>query len=324
MFFYSYNFLKSKQIPMASEKEYTSATRTLKIFRIIIESSKRYTKQALAQKFNVSKDTIEDAFKAIKTAGFNLEHDNSFRYHIVLDKSFEYLKSLLVFSTKEENLIIEGLQNIKHDNTTVERLMRKISRIYDASKMNNTFNKNFLTKMDILEKSILDENVVIFKNYHSTNSNTIKDRHVEVFQVNAEDDIVHAYDLQEQAVRHFRISRISRVDATEKPFEFKKRHIPQPTDPFRIHDTQQVKVHLRLKVRAYNQLLEQYPVTRAYLKPSSESPDVYDFECKVNHRFYGLSNFIMGEYESITEILEPESLIDFIKEEAKKIIEKKF
>lgn len=309
---------------MASEKEHTSAARTMMIFKLIIERPNHYTKTALAQKFNVSKDTIEDAFTAIKNAGYDLHWDKQYRYSINADKSYEYLKSLLAFSEKEENLLIEGLRSLKKDTSTVERLMRKMSRIYDISKMHNTFNKNYLTKMDILEKSVLDEKVVIFKDYHSTNSNTIRDRLVEVFQVNAEDDIVHAYDLEEQGVRHFRISRIKRVDVTNTAFEYKHRHIVYPTDPFRIHDNNQVKVHLRLKVRAYNQLLEQYPVTRGSLTPSSESPNIYDFECKVNHNFYGLKNFMLSCYEHIEAILEPESLMDLMREEAKKLMEKTF
>ncbi len=141
---------------MSKAKDQTSSTRTLLVLRAIIQSAKRYTKKELARKYNVSPYAIEDDFMAIKNAGFELEYDENYRYSIVLDKSFEYLKSLLIFSPKEEGLIIEGLQNIKHDATTAERLMRKISRIYDVSKMHNTFDKSFLTKMDKLEKARID------------------------------------------------------------------------------------------------------------------------------------------------------------------------
>jgi biotin operon repressor len=139
-----FNYLKLKL--MATEKEHRTSTRTLLVLKAIIQNSKKYTKQQLADMYGVSKDAIDDDFRAIRNAGFELKYDENYRYHIELDKSYEYLKSLLVFSSKEENLIIEGLQNIKHDEKTTERLMRKISRIYDVSKMHNTFDKGFLTR----------------------------------------------------------------------------------------------------------------------------------------------------------------------------------
>ena len=209
---------------MANEKEYTSSTRTLRILKAIIQSGKIYTKKQLADRYGVSVDTIDDDFRAIRNVGFELLYDERYRYYIELDKSYEYLKSLLVFSPKEENLIIEGLQNITHDSPTAERLMRKISRIYDVSKMHNTFDKGFLTKMDKLQKAMKDEKVVILKDYHSTNSSSVSNRTVEVFHVSAEEDIVHAYDLDKQGIRHFRISRVTQLEILPTDWSCKGHH----------------------------------------------------------------------------------------------------
>jgi hypothetical protein len=49
------------------------------------------------------------------------------------------------------------------------------------------------------------------------------------------------------------------------------------------------------------------------LKPSADEADFFDFECKVNESFFGLTNFILGYHEHIVEIVEPESLIKHIK-----------
>lgn len=309
---------------MATEKEYTSSTRTLHVLKAIIQSGKRYTKQQLADKHGVSKDTIDDDFKAIKNAGFDLKYDERYRYHIELDKSYEYLKSLLVFSPKEEDLIIEGLQNIAHDTAVAERLMRKISRIYDVSKMHNTFDKGFLTKMDKLERAVKEQKVVLLKDYHSTNSSSVSNRTVEVFHVSAEEDIIHAYDLDKKGIRHFRISRITQIDILPTAWSCKGHHSIVATDPFRIQENQQVKVHLRLRVGAYNELIERFPLTRGHLRPAPEGTGLFDLECKVNYRFYGISNFILGSYADVVAILEPEALIDHIAAEAKKLSEKIF
>ena len=309
---------------MANEKEHKSSTRTLLVLRAIIQSPKRYTKKELANKHSVSTYAIDDDFTAIKNAGFELEYDENYRYAIVLDKSFEYLKSLLVFSPKEESLIIEGLQNIKHDETTADRLMRKISRIYDVSKMHNTFDKSFLTKMDKLEKAKTEKKVVLLKDYPSTNSNNVTNRTIEAFHISPEDDIVHAFDLEKHAIRHFRISRITKLDISPTPWTHEGHHNIVATDPFRIQDNNQVKVLMRLQVGAHNEMVERFPLCRAYLKESPEGEGLYDFEGKVNHQFFGLLNFIMGYQTSIVSILEPETLIELIREEARKLAERKF
>lgn len=146
----------------------------------------------------------------------------------------------------------------------------------------------------------------------------------EAFSVSAEDDIVHAYDLDKKGIRHFRISRIPKLEITPTDWTNETKHYLQQTDCFRIHDNKQVNVHLRIKVGAFNQLLEQFPMARAYLKPTNEASDTYDFQCKVNHKFSGLSNFIMGNYRNIEAIYEPDALIEHIEAEAKKILAKRF
>ena len=43
----------------------------------------------------------------------------------------------------------------------------------------------------------------------------------------------------------------------------------------------------------------------------------YDFYGMVNHKFYGLTNFILGNYHSKIEIIEPESLVIHLRETVK-------
>lgn len=95
-------------------------------------------------------------------------------------------------------------------------------------------------------------------------------------------------------------------------WEFEQRHIVMPTDPFRIVDAKQVMVHLRMKVGAYNELTERFPTTKAYVMESAVG-DVFDFQCMVNQRFLGLTNFILGNYHQLVEILEPEGLLDHLR-----------
>jgi predicted DNA-binding transcriptional regulator YafY len=306
------------------EKEYSSSTRALVILHSIIENPNHYTKADFVRHHNMSEDSIKRDIEAMRTARFDVVQDKKHRYALEMDRKFDKLREMLVFTPKEEAMIIEGLRTFSHDKTTAERLMRKMSRIYDVSKMHNVFNKSFLTKLDRLEEAKTDKKVVILKDYHSTNSSTVTDRRVEVFHVSPEDDILHAFDLDRKKVLHFRISRISKLDITDIAWAHEGSHHRQVTDPFRIHDNEQTHIHIRMDVGGYNALLETYPVARAYLSSAPDAPNQFDLVCKVNHRFYGLSNFIMGNYKSIVAIYEPESLIDYIRSESEALIQKKF
>lgn len=75
-----------------------------------------------------------------------------------------------------------------------------------------------------------------------------------------------------------------------------------------------MKVHLRLGAGAFNELIERYPLTKAYLD-KTEDPNFFDFQCAVNHRFDGLSNFILGFYHQHVEVLAPESLKEHLRGE---------
>lgn len=309
---------------MATEKEYAVKVRALLLLKAIVENPFFYTRKQLADRHQVDESTIKRTFEAFRTAGFEVLRDKRHRYGLAADKAFEHLKSLLVFNAKEEELLTTALQKMGPQNVAVDRLLRKMSRIYDVSKMHNTFDRNFLTKLDKLEKAKAEKTVVLLKDYHSTNSSTVSSRHIEAFHISPEDDIVHAYDLEKKGIRHFRISRIPKLEITDTAWQYEGHHVNQETDCFRIHDNNQVRIHLRLNVGGYNALLETYPVARGSLRPAPDMPDQYDLECKVNHQFYGLSNFIMGSYASVVAIFEPYELIDHIRNEAQKLLDKNF
>ncbi len=307
---------------MTSEKEYSSSTRTLKVLLAILESPNRYTNSDFQNLHNVSKDTIRRDIDAMKTAGFDIIPNKSNRFALAMDKKFDKLRELLFFSEREENMILDGLRTLNRDKNETEKLMRKMSRIYYVSK--NLMDKNYLTKLDRLEQAKREEKVVVLKNYPSSNSSNVSDRHVEVYEISPDEDIIHAFDINKKAVRHFRISRVTKLEITDKPWAYVGHHIVQTTDIFRIHDNKQTRVNLRMGVGAYNALLESFPVARAYIKDAPDKPDQFDFECKVNSKFLGLTNFIMANYNSIISISEPYELIESVRSEAKKLLEKDF
>lgn len=301
-----------------AEHEYGYKLRLLRILRALVESPNKYTKKGLQAAFNVKKDAINSDFEALKNAGFILRFDEKYRYALVEDKPLKQLKHLLHFTEEDQMLLAKVIQQVAATERQGERLQAKLASLYDYRRLGYAYlRKPYLAKLDQLEDAQKGQYQVILKRYYSTNSNEITDRNVEPFHIDPPNDMLQAYDLNKKDIRHFRISRISRIETDRLPWQFAHLHRVQTTDPFRIMDNNQVMVHLRLKVGAYNEMIERYPNTKAYIV-EDEQEGLYDFQCRVNHQFYGLSNFILGSHNHI-EVLKPEILISHLQNEVKKM-----
>lgn len=305
----TYPFLPMKR----KENEFGHKVRILRLQRILLEQPFHYNKKQLADRLNVHSDTIKEYFDNFKTAGYEIKFDDNYRYGFAADKTYEELKDFLHFSEKEQLFLLEVINRLGHHDPSVEKLRRKIVSIYDFTRLGNAFlRKPYLSKIDLLEQAKREKRQVILLDYHSSNSNKISDRRVEPFDPNPADDILQAFDVDIGELRHFRISRITRIQLTSDTWAHETQHRVMATDPFYIVSNDQVSVHLRLRVGAYNELVSRFPLSHAYIQKTQEE-GIYDFQCKVNRQFYGLTNFILGFHHQIVEVLHPESLLDHLR-----------
>ena len=251
----------------------------------------------------------------LKNVGLTIESDQKSRYALVIEKPYRELKDLLHFSEEEQLLLYQAIDNLPNSTSRHQKLKTKLGSLYDFSRLGHSYlRKPYLTKVDLLERAQKEKKQVLLEDYYSSNSSKIGNRTVEPFHVSPSEDMLHAVDLEKKMVRHFRLSRFSRVKLLDTSWEQEKLHIIMQTDPFRIVSDNQVMVHLRLSVGAFNELTERYPLTRIHIVPA-EKPEVFDFQCRVNHQFLGLSNFILGFYHLDIEVLEPESLLSHLRQE---------
>ncbi len=298
---------------MSQEKEYGHKLRLLLVLRALLERPRHYTKRSLASKFGVHPDTIGNYFTDFKNAGFDLVKDEKHCYRFESDPVYEALQDLLHFTEHDQDYLIQALYNFDRQSEGSERIQRKVSAIYDFTKLGyENLRSPHLAKINLLQQAKADKRRVNLMGYHSSHGSDIRDRLVEPFHVSPEEDILHALDVEIEKIRHFRISRIGHILPVDEDWDFESKHQIMPTDPFRIVDAHPVHVHLRLSVGAYNELLERFPLTRMYIRPAAE-PDKFDFEAKVNSKFYGLANFILGNYHLNVEVVSPDELKDHLR-----------
>ena len=292
--------------------DHSPKSRLLRILLLLIERPYGYTKKQLAAKYDVHEDTVKKDFEEMRNAGFTIDIDDKYRYGLGNDKAFEYLRDMLYLTTDDETILQKALLQSGIEASRSARLLKKLEYLHDISVLGNRiFNKPFLTKIDLLEKARMQKRVVTLIDYRSTNSSKLSDRNVEAYHISQREDIVQAWDLDRKELRHFKISRISRIEITELPWKYSTKHEVMATDPFGIADKKQILVTLKLKVGGYNELVERFPLSLAYLSQAPEIEDVYIFDGMVNHRFYGLSNFLLGYFEHVIEV-QPQALADHL------------
>lgn len=304
---------------MPREAEFGPRSRIVQLLRALLERPYFYTKQQLAGRYGVSKDTVSADFEILQNAGFVLDSDERFRYAFKVEKPLAQLKDLLHFSEEDQVMLHQAIDNLQVSTEQARNLKAKLASLYDFRRLGHAYlRKPHLTKVDLLLQAKAEKRQVFLIDYRSSNSNRIRTRQVEPFHISPAEDTLQAFDVEVHSLRHFRISRFTRVQLTDLPWQNEGFHNIVHIDPFRIVDNQQVTVHLRLGVGAYNELIERYPLTRSHIE-ETDDPNIFDFQCAVNHRFYGLSNFILGFHHQVIEVLEPEGLREHLREEVGKM-----
>lgn len=303
---------------MFKEKEFGPKARILKMLFMLLDQPFHYKKKELAERFQMSDSQLDRDIELFRNMDLILEYDEKYRYGFKTNKPYKQLNQLLHFTEEDQLLLGAAIDKVSGHSTRGEMLKKKLASLYDYHRLGHVYlRKPYLNRMNLLEKSIKEKRQVILKNYRSTNSNVITDRRVEPFHINPPEDVVQCYDVDKRKLRFFRMSRIEKVLFLDKKWQCEGHHHVMATDPFRIVDNHQIMVHIRMQVGAYNDLLERFPLTKTYLE-QCDKPEWYDFQCKVNHGFIGLSNFLMGNWDSV-DIMEPEGLRDFMNAQVERV-----
>ncbi len=282
--------------------------RIVQLLFTLAEHPRTFTLRQLAERYDVSQDTIKGDFEALRNVGLTVDYADGYRYYVLGNKTFERFKDLLYFSAEDQAELYKAIDQMPVNQKRRDALKAKLGALYDYRRLGHAFLRTpHLTKIDHLETAKAGKKRVILEKYRSSNSNSVKDRLVEPFLISAAEDTVQTFDVEKGEVAHFRISRAEKIQLTDQPWQHEDQHYSRLIDPFRIVDNEQVMVHLRLRLGACNELIERFPTAKSHVEPAHE-PEMFDFQCRVNHRFYGLSNFILGFYHQGIEIMEPDRL----------------
>lgn len=294
--------------------------RILKLVLLILGNPYQLTRKNIQDKLGITQRNFEEDIEILRNINLGIVHNRpEYKYAILPEKGFRELDYLSPLSNLDRAKITDAIKRLPSKDQLY--LNKKLDSLYDFQKLGiRALRKPALEKIDRLEEAKKLKVCVILENYYS-NSSDPRNRKVEPFDVDASLDTLQAFDVEGKGIRHFKLNRIGGVSILRnEPWKYQDYHHIKKTDVFRIADDNKVMVHLELDMQGRNVLLDTFPQAREAIQKGNE-PNVFDFQTRVNSKFYGITNFILGNSESVT-VISPDTLKEHLRKRARKIIEK--
>ncbi len=298
--------MKKKRIIGKKTESIIPQAKLLRLFQIIaVLKSGHWTIKQLADRFDTSERTIYRYINLLEEVDFLLEKDFENRFFIITTDDDP---TQAQFSIEETKLIKKLIQSGAQDNPLKSSLLKKLSLNSEMDSMPRLFLKVRLGQfVDQLAETIRKKNQVVLKNYHSANSNEIRDRLVEPIHFGDNYQSVVALDTQDKICKQFKLDRIGEVIELKTPYKFEDLHRKNQSDIFGFTGDSNTWITLNLSLRAYLLLREEYPLSIPY---TERTEDGYTFHGPVSN-LDGIGRFVLGLMDEI-QIKGPEVFKNFI------------
>ncbi len=256
--------------------------------------------KSIASILNNTERTVYRYLDLIKELGFDLHKDFENRYLIIGDFDNDNNS----FSPEEANLLKELLLTSANKNKLKDSILKKIYLQSElAIQGNNLLNAHLGKIIDTLSQAINNNHKVKLKGYHSVSSSNISDRIIEPIKFTDNYTFICGYEPASKENKFFKIERIMDVESLDIPFQHKDKHQYQTPDAFGFppnKDNVTYDVELRLKLRAFILLKEEYPAVNPFIRQET-GKETYILKLTVNDPKPVL-RFIMGLLEDVEVI----------------------
>lgn len=252
--------------------------------------------------------TVYRYLDLIKELGFELQRDQHNRYSIFNEDEIESYS----FSNEEVQLLKELLLSAGKDSILKDSILKKIYFKSEIAIHGNHILKAHLGKIvEKLSEAIQNEKRVILKDYHSANSQKISNRLVEPITFSDNYHSLIAFEVETSENKYFNIERITDIIELNTNQEFQEKHKTDKPDIFGFSELNGEKfdVELRLTLRAYLILKEEYPLVQPYVKKESNK-ETYLLKCIVNNP-KAITRFILG-FPKDLEIIGSEKFMRYL------------
>lgn len=281
-------------------------------------SGKRWCRlQEIIDILGCSGRTVYRYLETFEIGGFVLEKNRG-SYRLQKDTAnTRSLQNLMHFSEEEVLILYDTLALIEGTSPVKEQLIRKLNVLYDYKALEQLQQSDDLTKIQILSDAIRNKKQVNLKSYRSSNSDKITDRKVEPFDYLPDYRSVWCYEYESKSCKQFKLARIHEIENLNRDWENEHHHLVHFTDAFRISSVKPIgKIETKLSLKAYNLLLEEFPLSREYVKEENGS-----YQLKIPVAGYqGIGRFVMGLPGEV-KVFGNKGFKEFLREERKKFFD---
>lgn len=284
----------------------------LRVFKLIaLLKSGHWTIAQLATRLDMNRRSIYRYLKLLEAIDFNVDKDFNDRYFI-FSADDEPEKS--EFTIDEMSVLKQLVKSEISRNALKASLLKKLSLHSEMDGMPALIIKARNGKMvELLSLAIKNKKQALLASYHSANSSDVRDRLIEPISFGDDYQTVLALDVKDRKCKQFKLERIGDVVVREENFQYEKYHEKNTADIFGMTGATTTFITLKLKMRAYLLLREEYPLALPYLEKLEDGD--YQFYGPIKS-FEGASRFVLGLAGDIT-VQSPAEFRDFVKNKAR-------
>lgn len=281
---------------------------------LLLNGNRTYSKDELMHRFEMSESSIYRYLDTFEDAGFLLNR-RSGRYNLKMEeKNVRELNKLFHFSDEEAFMLHQTISHFEKTSAEKEKLLKKLHTLYDFGKMAQ-FRDEKIERIGKITAAIDSKKQVKLLNYRSSNSSRITDRMVEPFHFFDDYAAVWCFDAVANDIRQFRLARMGGIVVLPTAWENEDKHVLPFTDAFRLSAAKPIaEIEARLSLKAYNLLIEEYPLSKKYIVPEGKA-----FQLKIPvAKFEGIGRFILGLPGEVRHLRAPIAFMNFLEKKQKK------
>lgn len=286
--------------------EQTKLRRVLRLISLLSDKPSKTVKQ-LASILETSPKSVYGYLLLLEDIGYCVDKDMQNAYFIFQARETD--PSLLI--DDELQLLNQLIDTIQTNNPLKESLRKKL---YLASSLvplaEDLIDKHMSRIVQQLSGAMQDNKQVRLLRYQSATGDRPRDRLVEPLSFLKGNSQFVAFDVEQKQVRHFKVKRVENVEILDQSRSFDS--TTNPTDLFGFTSDIPLLVKLKLSMRAYRLLIEEFPEAKPYVSVHnipSEHPHRFVYEARST---IGIGRFILGLPGEI-QIEGPEELKNYIK-----------
>lgn len=255
-----------------------------------------WTVAAMAKELKTTTRTIYRALEDVVSCGYVLNYDRGHPKIVKYNDAHEDLSRMLNFTIEEQALLRQLVLGTDSDNPLRQSLLTKLQTVMSNAGLlpRLTSAKGAEEKVRKINQAMREKRQAVLIQYESGSSSSVEDRVVEPVAWAANFHELHAWALDRNAMRCFKISRMKGVRLLGVPWQHEAEHVQPEVDCFWMTGEVCCDVELEMTLLALNLLHEEFPLSQDFKVRKSKDPErPYKVKLPIRNP-KGAGRFVMG------------------------------